>query len=213
VQQPFRSAEIPAAQTARWTTTGCGAGSGRAATTVTTTSTVEPRIEATTTAAPAPTTVTTSVSSFEVPAVIDLAYVQRVLKTLYRLDGDASRRAYAMKAVDLEVVKRLEAIFGGQTLAEAKRVLAENALERFVLFADPPGDAIVRAVDIIQATPSCMVVRADLEYGPLFKEPRPLQPQAIIQLRRADVLPFNPTGWGVVFAGTPTPGQNLEICT
>jgi len=194
-------------------TTGCGARSGRATTTATTTtSTVPPRIEVTTTAAPAPTTVATSASSFAVPAVIDLAYVQRVLKTIYRLDGDASRRAYAMKAVDLEVVERLEAIFGGPRLTEAKRVLAENAVERFILFADPPGDAIVRAVEIIQATPTCMVIRADLEYGPLFKEPRPPQPQAIIQLRRADVLPFNPTGWGVVVAGDPAPGQDLKVC-
>jgi len=40
---------------------------------------------------PAPTT--TSASSFEVPAEVDVPYVQRVLKTIYHLDGEATRRA------------------------------------------------------------------------------------------------------------------------
>ena len=155
---------------------------------------------------------TTSVTSFEVPAVIDLAYVQRVLETIYHLEGEAVRHVYAKKLPDAELNERLEAIFGGPRLAEAKQVLGRNAAEGFVQFANPPGDAQVRAVEIIQATASCMVVRADLEYGPQFKEPGPPQPQAVIQLGRAKVGTLNPTGWGVLFAGQPEEGQDLKVC-
>ena len=134
--------------------------------------TASPEVVATTTSLvpevtilePAPTT--TSASSFEVPAEVDVPYVQRVLKTISHLDGEATRRAYAAKAIDLEVVDRLEAIFSGAALAGAKKVLAENAVEGFVRFADPPADAFVRAVDLIQVTARCMVVRADLDYRP-----------------------------------------------
>lgn len=163
-----------------------------------------------TTTAPAPTTTTTA--GFAVPAVIDLPYVQRVLETIYHLDGEATRYLYARKLPDAQFNERLEAIFGGQALTEAKRVLGENTAEGFAVFADPPGDAIVRAVDIVQATPRCMIIRADLDYGPQYKEPRPRQPQAIIQLAPAEVLPFNPTGWGIVGAGTPLPDQDLAKC-
>ncbi len=172
----------------------------------------------TTSLLPAPTTTTllqpttTAAPSFEVPAVIDLPYVQRVLETIYHLDGEAVRHVYAKKVPDAELNERLEAIFGDPALAEAKRVLGENAAEGFVVFANPPGDAKVRAIEIIQATTKCMVIRADLDYGPQFKESRPPQPQAVIQLGRAEVLPLNPTGWGVVFAGQPEPGQNLRVC-
>lgn len=155
---------------------------------------------------------TTSATSFEMPAVIDLAYVQRVLETIYHLEGEATRHVYAKKVPDAEMNERLEAILGGPRLAEAKQVLGRNAAEGFVRFANPPGDAEVRAVEIIQATASCMVVRADLEYGPHYKEPGPPQPQAIIQLGRAKVGPLNPTGWGVLFAGRPDEGQNLKVC-
>jgi len=180
--------------------------------------TANPEGEATTTSLvpevtilePAPTT--TSASSFEVPAEVDVAYVQRVLKAIYHLDGEATRRAYAAKAIDLEVVARLEALFSGKALAGARKVLAENAVEGFIEFADPPADAFVRAVDLIQVTDRCMVVRADLDFRPLFKKRVPPEPQAVIQLRRFEVLPFNPTGWGVVVAGDPDPGQSLKVC-
>ncbi len=138
--------------------------------------------------------------------------MQRVLETIYHLDGEATRHVYAKKFPDAELNERLEAIFGDPALTEAKRVLGENAADGFVRFANPPGDAKIRAVEIIQATPTCMIIRADLDYGPQFKEPRPPQPQATIQLGRADVLPFNPTGWGVLVAGVPNAGQNLKVC-
>lgn len=172
----------------------------------------------TTTALPATTTSvaqppTTSATSFEVPAVIDLPYVQRVLKTIYHLDGEAARHVYAKKVPDAELNERLEALFGGPRLAEAERVLGQNAADGFVRFANPPGDAEVRAVEIIQATGTCMIIRADLDYGPQYSESRPPEPQAIIQMTRADVLPFNPTGWGIVGAGVPVAkGQNLRTC-
>ena len=111
------------------------------------------------------------------------------------------------------MVARLEAIFGRAALAEAKQVLAEHAVQQFVKFADPPGDAFVRAVDLIQVTDRCMVVRADLDYRPQFKGTLSAEPQAVIQLRRFEILPFNPTGWGVVVAGDPEPGQDLKACT
>ena len=167
--------------------------------------------EATTSTAAAPTS--TVPPEFAVPAVIDLPYVQRVLEVIYHLDGEATRRAYATKAVDAEVDERLVAIFGEPRLSNSKKVLRDNAGDGFRTFANPPGDAKVRAVEIIEATPTCIVVRADLDYGPQYKEDRPPQPQAVIQMARAKVQPYNPTGWGVVVAGAPTPGKNLRVCT
>ncbi|MBA3281297.1 MAG: hypothetical protein H0U29_03625 [Acidimicrobiia bacterium] len=173
--------------------------------------TSEPQMAGTTTTLES--TTTTSATSFEVPAVIDLPYVQRVLKTIYHLDGEATRHVYAKKIPDAELYERLEAIFGEPLLTQAKRILGEAAYDGFVRFADPPGDAFVRAVDILQATPTCMVILADLDYRPQYREARPPQPQAIIRLRRADVLPYNPTGWGVVAAGAPVnPNENQRIC-
>jgi len=188
---------------------GCSGSSGGAA--PTTTTTLLPPLETTTTVV-APTSSTVA-AAFAVPAVIDLPYVQRVLETIYHLEGEAIRHAYAKKAPDAESDERLVAIFGGQTLAGARKVLRSNADDGFRRLASPPGDAKVQAVEIIQATSTCMVIRAGLDHGPQYSEFRPARPPAVIQVKRADVLPYNPTGWGIVVAGEPDPDQNLKVCS
>ncbi|MEO5680006.1 MAG: hypothetical protein ABIS47_10095 [Acidimicrobiales bacterium] len=195
----------------RWLVTlllvvGCTRPSG--GTPAATTTTLLPP-EPTTAAAP---TSTTS-AEFARPEVIDLPYVQRVLEAIYHLDGEATRHAYATKALDTELDERLDAIFGDPRLAAAKQVLKEEATDGFERFADPPADAHVRAVELIQSKPTCMVLRADLDYGPQYKEYRPPQPQAVIQLLTVKVMPYNPTGWGIVAAGAVPPDKNLKVCT
>jgi hypothetical protein len=162
---------------------------------------------------PSTTATTTLADPFAVPAVIDLAYVQRVLEAIYHLDGELTRHIYAKKLPDAEFEARLRAIFAGEELAGSKRILQENAAEGFARFANPPGDPVVRATEIIQATPTCMVVRAELDFRPQYKNPGSKDPPAVIELRRFEVLPFNPTGWGVLFAGEPTAGLKLEVCS
>jgi len=188
---------------------GCTASSGGGALPATTT-TLLPPLETTTTVPPTSSTVA---AAFAVPAVIDLPYVQRVLETIYHLYGEATRHVYDTKSPDPELDERLVAIFGGQTLTGARKVLRDNADDGFRRFANPPHDPKVRVVEIIQATSKCMVIRADLNLDPQYKESRPSQPQAVIQMARADVLPYNPTGWGILVAGAPDQGQDLKVCS
>ena len=188
---------------------GCTASSGGGALPATTT-TLLPPLETTTTVPPTSSTVA---AAFAVPAVIDLPYVQRVLETLYHLDGEATRQAYVKGALDDETDERLEALFANPRLASAKRNLRDSAQDGFRVLANPPGDAKVLAAGIVQATATCMVVRADLDYGPQYKEFRAPQPQAVIQMERAPVLPYNPTGWGIIVAGAPNPGEDLKVCS
>ena len=188
---------------------GCTASSGGGALPATTT-TLLPPLETTTSVAPTSSTVA---AAFAVPTVIDLPYVQRVLETLYHLDGEATRHAYAKGAVDAETDERLEAIFANPRLASAKRNLRDSAQDGFRVLANPPGDAKVLAAGIVQATAACVVVRADLDYGPQYKEFRAPQPQAVIQMERAPVVPYNPTGWGIIVAGAPNPGEDLKVCS
>lgn len=189
---------------------GCRGGSGDVSTTTTTTLAPFP-VE--TTQATLPTTSSTVSAAFAVPAVIDVPYVQRVLEAIYHLDGEATRHVYATKVPDTELDERLEAIFGNPVLTNAKKLLKSDAEGGFRLYADPPGDARVQVLEILQSTATCIVVRANLDYGPQFREYRPPGPQSVVQMSRADVLPYNPTGWGVVAAGPPKPGGNLEVCS
>lgn len=198
----------------RWLLTlglvGCSVSSGDSVP-ATTTTTLLPPLEATNTSVPP--TSSTVAAAFVVPPVIDLHYVQRVLEAIYHLDGEATRHAYANKGPDAESDARLDAIFGGASLTSARDFLRSHSDDGFRRLVNPPGDPTVRAVEVIQATSTCIVVRAALDFGPQYSESVPAKPPAVIQMARADVLPYNPTGWGVVVAGEPDPRQDLKVCS
>lgn len=155
---------------------------------------------------------TTTTLGFEVPAVIDVPYVQRVVDEIYRLEGEAARYIYAKRLPDAEFNERLEAIFGEPELEESKSLYGQGAASGFVTFRSPPGDPRARVRAIVEATASCILVRADLDFRPLFTGTDRTQPGAVVQLSSADVLPLNPTGWGVVLAGVPLPDQEIKAC-
>lgn len=180
--------------------------SGRAAEQPTGTSTsIEPP---STTTAPTTVAPTTSTSlGFERPAIIDVPYVQRVVDEIYRLEGEAARHLYANKVPDAEFNDRLEAILGEPALKDAKSVFGRASADGLRIFADPPGDPVVKIRSIVEFTQTCILARADLDFRPLFKDAERRQPDGLVQLNPGDVLPLNPTGWGVVGAGVLAPGQ------
>lgn len=175
------------------------------------TSTTQPAGASTTSAAATPTSVGLG-PSFQVPITVDLAYVQRLLDTIYHFDGEAARHAFVKRTPDAELDERLEAIFGEPALSDARRVISDNAIDGFAHFANPPGDPAVRVAEIVQVTPTCMIVRANVDDRPRFKDQRPAPAPSVLQLATADVLPLNPTGWGVAFAGVPDAGQDIRAC-
>lgn len=155
---------------------------------------------------------TSTTLGFAIPTTIDVPYVQRVLDEIYRLEGEAARHIYANKVPDAEFNARVEAIFGEPALGEAKSLYGRGAARGFDTFADPPGDPKVKVRDVVEATTTCILVRADLDFSPLFKSAVAAQPGDVIILSPGDILPFNPTGWGIVEAGVPASGRELTAC-
>lgn len=142
--------------------------------------------------------------------MIDVAYVQRVVDEIFRLDGEAARYVHVKRVPDAEFNARLEAIFGDPALEEAKTLYGRGAADGFVSFANPPGDPQVKIKSIEQSTPTCILALADLDFRPLFVGADRLIRGGVVVLSSADRLPLNPTGWGVVAAGTPVPGKETS---
>lgn len=164
---------------------------------------------------PAPTSLAATTSTtlgFEVPATIDVPYVQRVLDENYRLDGEAARYLYAKRLPDPEFNERLEAIFGEPELEAAKSAFGREAAQGLTNLADPPGDPVVNVVAIVDSGPGCVVVRGGLSFKAMYKEIAPPSPEVLIQLLSGNVERFNPTPWGVVAAGPATSTTNTDVC-
>jgi len=163
--------------------------------------------------APATSAPTTStLLDFERPIAIDVPYVQRVLDEIYRLEGEAARYIYAKGVPDAEFNARLEAIFGDPALEATKSLYGQGAAQRFDTFANPPGTPKVKVRSVVEATAECILVTASLDFRPLFKGADRTEPDGVIILSIGEVLPLNPTGWGVVSAGKPNAGMELTAC-
>lgn len=158
-----------------------------------------------------PATTSTSVG-FETPSIVDAPYVQRVVDELFRLEGEAARYLYAKKQPDAEFNARLDAILGEPALATAKTFYGRGAAEGFTNFANPPGNPKAKVQTVLEATPECILVRASIDFRPLFIEADRTDPNGFIQLHLADLLPLNLTGWGIVGAGVPADPKEVPRC-
>jgi len=157
------------------------------------------------TVATAPATTTTT-DPYAVPAVIDEAYVNRVLAGLDAVSGDVVRLMVRTKTIPREAVNRLRAIYEANDVFD--RVL--DSLSRDVAFRLPgfrsePGNKKSRVIEVLGASTSCIFARVTRDYtdvaatSPTTDD---IQWIAIRPLDRAkDPSGYNTTGWAYIFEG------------
>lgn len=156
---------------------------------------------------------TTALTGFEVPEVIDVAYVQRVVDEIYRLTGEAARYAYAIKASDDEFKARMNAIFQGTEFDAVTSAFSSGSPGGFSVFANPPGNPVISISSVVEGTRSCIIARANLDFRPLFIRTEKTPLDGIVQLlTTTQNSSYNPTGWTVVAAGTPALDNEMIGC-
>src|SRR5581483_6015068 len=103
--------------------------------------------------ATAPTT-STPADPYAIPATIDTAYVDRVLKALDHVDGDAARIIVASRQVARDASDRLAAIYSGDELVAQTNAWLD-LLDRLNDVKNPPGDRVTTTKRLIAAHPTC----------------------------------------------------------
>lgn len=177
-----------------------------------------PSTSATTTTAPTeitnPMTTSTLVPLDQDPPVIDLAYAQRILDELSRLDGEASRILYRDKRMTAEVEGILTSIFYASSLEDVRRALATDFGVGLQTWRDPPGDPDVRAVRVLSSRTGCIALRAHSNLGPRYAGTTDIQRNIGIILQRnieptAAERQINPTLWVQTVGSTKIPDSEL----
>jgi len=158
-----------------------------------------------TTVPTASTTTTTPLS--QVPAVIDLAYVQRVMDVLDHLTGEAAREFVAQKGPTPKFEQIIEAVYTKSALDDVKSFFGRAAAQTDLSPLRPdPHDPTTSVLRIVVATGNCVVFEAKDDLGPiLVKPPDPGTADSIFQLVAKNVTPdplkMNPTPWVVDLSG------------
>lgn len=151
---------------------------------------------------PAPTTTT---NPYAVPAVIDEAYVNRVLAGLDQVMGDANRALILARTITAEVYDRLRAIYGNNNLLQlVVDAIEDEARSGFVGYKAEPGNRLTTVTRLITSNPTCVFASVQRDYSAMSPAPsrpesqwialKPLEPPR-------DPHGYNQTSWAIIYDG------------
>ena len=166
-----------------------------------------------------PDTTTTTALGYAVPETIDVAYVERVMAALDHLEGEAVRRAAAMRQLDQEFYEYFLAMYNPKYFELATQAWEEIADSGFESLAPQPKDPETTVQRLISARRECIFFAAKRDSSPMFTTPDPPRPQryvALVPLTPArDPDGRNPTPWIINFDGRYESGREPtpeEVC-
>ena len=166
---------------------------------------------------PEETTTSSTAVSYEVPAVIDAAYVSRVMAALDHVYGDAVRHLAKTRHVDEEFLKPLVAIHNPRLFALVQDLWVKLEARDFAGLRTDPGDPVTRVDKLLRADRDCILIEGDRDFSPLhtsddstnhhpFVALTPLQPDR-------NPARTNPTPWTINFYGSrPEGGLPDDAC-
>lgn len=151
---------------------------------------------------------TTTTHPYAVPAVIDDAYVNRVLAGLDAVMGDVLRLTMTAKAIVPEAYDRLKAIYAdSQGLMQDQIDLLQSGIRRgFPTVRVNPGNSATTVSQLISGSASCIFVKANRDYTSVSAGPSTAAGGGLwIALRPADPSRdpsgYNPTRWALFYEG------------
>ena len=151
---------------------------------------------------------TTTTNPYAVPAVIDVAYVNRVLAGLDAAVGDVVRLVVSSKTIPPEAFDRLKALYA---TADAMQLIIDgfqlDMRRGFTGYVAAPGNKRSSVTQIVSAQPTCIFVKAERDY-------RAVSPNALatpdiqwIGLKpldsSRDPKGYNATAWAFFYEGFP----------
>jgi hypothetical protein len=160
-----------------------------------------------TVATEAPATTTTT-DPYAVPAVIDEAYVNRVLAGLDATRGDATRSIVASRTIPRDAYDRLRAMYGSDQWLQLRLDSLQSDMRRnFAGYAAEPGNQVSTVVKLLTATAPCIFAQVRRDYSAVGPGATASSDRNWVGLRpldpSRDPAGHNPTSWALVYDGFP----------
>jgi hypothetical protein len=149
---------------------------------------------------------TTTTNPYAVPAVIDAAYVNRVLAGLDQAVGDVVRLVVRSRTLPPEAVDRLRALYSDPAALQFEIDLLQDSLADGLAGVRPdPGNVRTNVVQLLTVKPRCLFVKVSRDSSAVAVTPDPrlsTQWMAVVPARTADgPSALNPTGWTLIYEG------------
>ncbi|MEA2973796.1 MAG: hypothetical protein QOG82_2254 [Actinomycetota bacterium] len=148
---------------------------------------------------------TTTTNPYAVPAVIDEAYVNRVLAGLDQAVGDLTRLIATSQALPPEVLERLRSIYIDEDQFQFEIQLFQSSLGRgFEGIRPDPGNRVTTVTELIHVAVECVFAKVDMDTSAVATTPNPAFRTrwiAIAPLPDERIALGNVTGWGLIYEG------------
>jgi len=160
---------------------------------------------------------TTTTNPYAIPAVIDAAYVNRVLAGLDAITGDVVRLVLKTKTIPREAYDRLRAIYATDDWLQLEIDSFQKDLRNGLTGYRPdPGNAITTATQLITVTPTCVFARVNRDYSAVGTNSTTSDTQWVALRPLStdrDSQRYNPTTWALAYEGyTQTRNQPPDPC-
>jgi hypothetical protein len=150
---------------------------------------------------------TTTTGPYDIPPVIDAAYVNRVLAGLDAVYGDVTRMVVSTKRLPPEALARLRAIYDDpgvlQLKLDAIQMVIPNGLSQF---NRNPGNQVTTAVKLLSVKPTCIFASATRDFsqvGPNGLDADPIWVALVPVNPARDPNHYNATSWAFRYDGFP----------
>jgi hypothetical protein len=152
---------------------------------------------------PTATVPTTPPDPYAVPAVIDEAYLNRVLAALDQAFGDVVRMVVSTKTLSPEAIQRLQALYVGDALNLQFQLFQADILNGLTGYKAAPGNVKTKATKLITVRPECVFAQVSRDYAEVSVKPDPrlgTQWVAIVP-RNNHPGEYNETPWLYIYDG------------
>jgi len=155
---------------------------------------------------------TTTTDPYALPAVIDEAYVNRVLAGLDQAVGDVVRLAVSTNSIPPEAIERLEAIYVNRGFLELKIKGLQENLQNREQFVANPGNQVSTVTQLLSVSERCVFAEIERDYSLVAATPAPEPKYQWIALERSDSSSesLNPTNWVYRYDGF-APGRQKPM--
>lgn len=144
---------------------------------------------------------------YAVPAVIDEAYVNRVLAALDQAVGDVVRMVVSTKTLSPEAIERLQAVYVGDALQQRFRIFQNDIFNGLTAFQPNPGNKKTIVAALLSIESSCVFAKVSRDFSEVSVQPDPRLATQWVALRLSDSATktgrYNPTPWVVIYDGFP----------
>ena len=156
---------------------------------------------------------TTTTNPYAVPAVIDVAYVNRVLAGLDAALGDVTRLIVTSRTIPPEAYDRLRSVYGTDHWLQLRIDSFQSDMRRnFAGYRPDPGNPATTVVDLITTKSSCIFARVKRDYTAVGPGASTSSDQNWIGLKPLeqvrDPKNHNQTRWSLIYDGFP-PDRSL----